>query len=161
MINVIFMDIDGVLNSRKSYTENYFKYFKKGIKKINIDIKNIKMLSKLMRNKDNNLVFFFPPEWDISQQEEFVECIKSQGILQNFEFIVNYENLGKEKVILDYMKNYSIENNHSIKNYAVVTSFSGDYKLFKEVNRIVETDPLSKGFTFRNYLQTKKILKMN
>ena len=55
-MKVIFLDIDGVLNTSKTFKDNYKYYKETGIRRINIDEHRVKILSEIVNKTEAKIV---------------------------------------------------------------------------------------------------------
>ena len=158
-MKVIFLDIDGVLNSFQTFREIYYEYKKTGIRRVAIDEEKVKLLKEIVDKTNAKLVL--SSSWRI-----WVKKVNNKIVTDNKNFQKMLEILAKYDLYIydmtpknkDRIRELEIKewlNNTSddIENFIVIDDDIGDLHSFADKELVktcfITTD--GKG----NYLANK------
>lgn len=167
-MNIVFLDIDGVVNTliintkpfdtqRGQITRDGFYY------KLNmpddLEVSNrqaVMWLNKLCKDTDAKIVITSTWRMGINGLEDTKQALRNSGLLDEIEIIGetpvarNTFNHIRGEEIQQYLNN-----NQQIKNYVIIDDDADMLPSQKE--HLVQTDNYT-GFTYNDYIEAKKIL---
>lgn len=156
-MNVIFLDVDGVLNNVK-YLEKCYKrngHFSMSMYNYPFDPYNLKQFSKLARKFKAKIVLTSTWRLDSSAKSILSARLAEYGV--KIYDSTKYLGATRGVEIKDWLKTYQKDHVDKV-NYLVIDDDVYDLASFIDEGRIVQTTT-DYGFTFGDRLKAEKILR--
>jgi hypothetical protein len=161
-MKVIFLDVDGVLNSTRSFVASkYTDYIKSDVigptvfhNHQNHDPIAIGLVNKLCDNDDIKIVV--SSTWRLVGEEGVIKDLRAMGITGDFAtpaITIQLTDIRGEEVN-DWLKNHGTKNN--VTHHVILDDGSDFYPSQPHVKSNIDI-----GFSYKNYLEAKKYLGLN
>lgn len=136
-MKVVFLDIDGVLNTSKTFIDRYNEYKQTGNMKIEIDEFRVKYLADIIKETNSKIVLSSSWRifWDNNLKPKNTKAQEFEKILNKYELKIysktDYLGIEREKEIDEWLRKHD-----NIENFIIIDDESFDLQKYVGKNLI-------------------------